>query len=168
MLRVAPAWVLVALTSLASPASAADWLAVYNADEFDGKHRYLAITSASLPSFGFVCEAETGRIKLLFRTNEPVSRSLSKSMPIHFNQIVLIVDDDPVRSYSATVDEIDRKLIAQSYEASVIELAGIISTAKRRVLIAVEMYGKKYFREEFPVAGSGRAIQMLLKACPKK
>ena len=77
---------------------------------------------------------------------------------------MLIVDDDPVRSYSATVDEIDRKLIAQSYEASVIELAGIISTAKRRVLIAVEMYGKKYFREEFPVAGSGRAIQMLLKA----
>lgn len=168
MLQSWLAFVTLVLLAFSAPAMAADWLHGGIRDEFDGKHRYFAISSATEPNLGFVCEFETGRIKLLFKTNERSTRDLSKRMPILFNRIVLIVDDDPVRSYPGTVDEIEHKIVAQSYDDTVIALANTISNAQRRVLVAVDMAGEKYFRQEFPVSGSGRAIATLLQTCPKK
>lgn len=159
--RLAVAFAFLAFTSPAS----ANWLAVYQKDEFDGKDRYFAVTSATEPWLGFVCEVETGRIKLFYKTKQRATRDMS--LPIWPMKIALIIDDDPVRTVPGSLERSQKKIAAQSYDSSVIDLALVISKATRRVLVATDVYGDKYHQQEFSVSGAHRAISMLLKRCAK-
>jgi hypothetical protein len=149
-----------------SSASAADWLTVHQKDEFDGKDRYLAVTSATEPWMGFVCEVDTGRFKFFYKTGESAAK-MRKVLPIPFMKIALIVDDDPVRMYPGSLEQSEKKLASQSYDRNVIDLALIVSRATRRVLVANELGGNKYHQHEFSVDGAHRAISMLLRRCAK-
>jgi len=147
-------------------AASADWLTVYNKDEFDGKDRYFAVTSAKEPLFGFVCDAETARVRALFKTNEKTTHYLRRQLPAHA-AIAVIVDDQKPLSYPGKLFIIDRVVSIESFHESIFDLAKQLSAAKRRVLVAVDWKGEKWARQEFPVAGAGPAIQKLLGVCSK-
>ena len=158
---------LVFLAPFWTSAASADWATVHLKDEFDGKDRYLAVTSTTEPWLGFVCEVDTGRFKLFYKTKDRPSREMRDRLPIQFMKIALIVDDDPVRTYPGSLELSDKRIASQSYDRSVIDLPLIISRATRRVLIANDLIVGKYHQEEFSVDGAHRAISMLLKRCAK-
>lgn len=158
----------LAAGGLAGPAASADWVAARVVDEFDGKHRYIAASSRTEPMLAFVCEADTRRIKLLYKTNERTPAEVRKRLPVWPIRIALIVDDQPVRFYPGTMSEIDRRIMAESYDDGVIAFAGVVSGAERRVLVAIDVFGEKRFRHEFAVSGSGKAIPQVLKSCARQ
>lgn len=157
---------LVAILALAPTAASADWLTVYNKDEFDGKDRYFAVTSAKEPLFGFVCDAETARVRALFKTAERSTRGLRRQLP-DYAAIAVIIDDQKPRSYPAKLLDIKGVISIESFDASIFDLAKLLSAAKRRVLVAVDWRSQKLARQEFSVAGAGPAIQKLLGVCAK-
>lgn len=146
--------------------ASADWLTVYNKDEFDGKDRFFAVTSAKEPLFGFVCNAETARVRVLFKTNDRSTRALRRRLPAHA-AIAVIVDDQPPQSYPGKLFDIDHVISIESFDASIFDLAKRLQSAKRRVLVAVDWEGEKLSRQEFSVTGAGPAIQKLLGVCTK-
>jgi hypothetical protein len=155
----------IAGLSAGSAAVAADWLSVYNKDEFDGKDRYFAITSAVEPNFGFVCDAEKARVRVLYKTGKKLNRKL-RSLS-RWAKLAAIVDDQPAASFPGRLAEIDSKLVFESDDASIVAFGKQISGANRRVLVAIDTAGEKQFRMEFPVKGSGAAIARLLDTCAK-
>jgi len=151
---------------LFSSAAAADWIAQRQIDEFDQKHRFIAASSASVPALYFVCEAETGRMKLLYKTSEKASASLRSALPSPA-RAYFIVDNQPVRSYPGKLAHIEKKLVFESYDDGAVALLKVIGAAERRVLVAVELFGQKYFQAELPVAGSAKHIKLVTDECAK-
>lgn len=151
--------------ALGSCPAAADCINVYNKDEFDGKDRYFAFTSAREPKFGFVCDAETAKIRVLYKTGKKLNRKIRALPP--WGRLAAIVDDQPARYFPGQLGQIDNKLVIDSSDASVIAFGKQIGGAQRRVLVAIEVAGDKRFRTEFPVAGSGAAIAKLFDTCAK-
>lgn len=159
--------VLATAVLMAAPAAAAaDWMTVYNKDEFDRKDRFFAVTSATEPLFGFVCEAESARVKLLYKTDQRSTRGLRSELPA-WAAIAIIIDDQPARTIPAKVVDIDRIVSAESYHDSIFDLAKALKAAKRRVLVAVDWRGDKVKRHEFKVDGASPAIDKLLDVCTR-
>lgn len=159
--------VLGALVLSAADTARADWIAVRQMDEFDQKHRFFATTSPYAPSLSFICEAETGRMKLLYKSGAKSTRGLRKTLPRWPVWAYVIVDDDAVRSYPGKMTEIEKMVVFESYDAGAVALSKVIASAQRRVLIAIDDYGEKRFRQEFAVAGSAKPIALVTQECAK-
>lgn len=145
----------------------AEWIAVRQMDEFDQKHRFFATTSPYAPSLSFICEAETGRLKLLYKSSTKSTRGLRRSLPRWPVWAYVIIDDDAVRSYPGKMTEIEKMIVFGSYDDGAVALSKIIASAQRRVLIAIDDYGEKSFRQEFAVAGSAKPIALVTQECAK-
>jgi len=148
-------------------AARADWSAGQILDEFDQKHRFVAISSMKEPALGFVCEAETGKIKLLYKSGEKASTFFRKRFPIWPVWTHVIVDDQPTRSFPGSLIGIDEKVAFESYDDAAVALSNIIAKSERRVLIAIQLGNEKLFRNELAVTGSARAISSVFQACRK-
>lgn len=153
------------LLSWPADTALAEWVAIRQLDEFDQKHRYIAASSAGTPSLAFICEAETGRMRLFYKSGVRTTREFRKGLPAWPVWLSVIVDNQPVRSYPGTMSEMSRMLTFDSTDPEAVALSGLIANASRRVLVAINYGGEKSVRNEFPVAGSGQPILKVFEAC---
>lgn len=154
--------------ALSASAASAQWIHTQGEDDpFAGGAQHMAMTASEMGEIlGFRCTNATDLSLLYVSIEKPQAehRALLGVIPL---QLLVIVDNEPVRSFEAKIDTTpdgDRyRVTAVGKDLSA--LARATAGAKRRFAVAVQMNGERMYSAAVGVRGSTNAINKLARGC---
>jgi hypothetical protein len=149
-------------TTLAGGAQA-QWVNNTEEDPFGDKKNSISMTIAGGYGFGFRCNG-AAEYALVYLTTEKAS-SGAASMNLMSPKLKLRIDDKPVIDLDAKVDNAGGKLRLSAAGPSALGAVKEISSATKRVAVAVEIAGTRLHTQSFGVSGSRSTIAKAIAAC---
>ena len=150
------------LTALAGSAQA-QWVNDTEEDPFGDKKNSISMTIAGGYGFGFRCNG-AAEYAIVYLTTEKASDGAT-TMNLMNPVLKLRIDDKPVIDLDAKVDNAGGKLRLSAFGPNALDAVKEISSAKRRVAVAVEIVGSRFHTQSFGVSGSRNSIAKALAAC---
>jgi hypothetical protein len=114
-------------------------------------------------ALGFVCQGDNARF--VYITPEKYSDKLSASMGLLGPKLLVRVDDADVVKLDVMFEDANGLIKMLTDDESASDLAVAVSTAKKRVAIAVELGGQLFHKTNFGVSGSKDAVGKSLNGC---
>lgn len=154
--------------ALAATSAMADWMSMEDDKAFGGKVQQ-ALGFGDEAALGVRCE--DGELQVTVATAENWKDELA-TMNLLKPAIVLSFDGAAVVTYPATLTESGvHKVIAVMEDddgSTVRKVAEQIAATKKRVDVAVEFGGSRFYPSKVTAKGAKRHVERVLKACEKK